>query len=312
MDILRRESDLRVDVWPQRMPPPAEELKTRAAGVHGLLCLLTDSVDERLMDAAPSLRVISNLAVGYDNIDVGAATDRGIAVTNTPGVLTEATADFTFALLMAAARRVLEADGAVRNGDWITWEPEFLLGRDVHGSVLGIVGMGRIGQAVARRARGFDMRILYAGVHRNRRAEEELDAEWVGLSTLLGSSDFISVHVPLTPDTCGLLGLCQLQMVKPGAVLINTSRGGVVDEEALVETLRDGPLAAAGLDVFTEEPLPTDHPLTRLDNVVLAPHLGSASVQARDAMARTASSNLVSVLNGERPQHVVNLEVLGE
>lgn len=312
MDVLREEGDLVLEVWPGRLPPPPEELRSGAADADGLFCLLTDSVDERLMDAAPRLRVISNLAVGYDNIDVRAATERGITVTNTPGVLTEATADFTFALLMAAARRILDGDRAVRSGEWITWEPEFLLGRDVHGSVLGIIGMGRIGEAVARRARGFDMNILYSDVDRNPWVEDELGAEWVDLAALLGRADFISVHVPLTPETRGLLGWCELDMVKPGAVLINTSRGEVVDEEALLHALGDGRLAAAGLDVFATEPLPTDHPLTRLDNVVLAPHLGSASVQARNAMARTAASNLLSGLRGQRPAHVVNPEVLKE
>ncbi len=312
MDVLRKTADLALDVWPGRLPPPPDELLSRAAAARGLLCLLTDTVDARLMDAAPELRVISNLAVGHDNIDVTAATERGIAVTNTPGVLTEATADFTFALLMAAARRILEGDRAVRRGEWLTWEPEFLLGHDVHGSVLGIIGMGRIGEAVARRAGGFNMRILYSDVQPNRRVQQELGAERVDLPTLLGGSDYISVHVPLTPGTRGLLGRCELRMVKAGAVLINTSRGEVVDEEALVRALGDGPLAAAGLDVFTREPLPTDHPLTRLDNVVLAPHLGSASVQARNAMARTAALNLVAVLKDQHPAHIVNPEVLDE
>lgn len=300
-----------VQVWPERLPPDREALIGGASDADGLLSLVTDRVDDELMDAAPRLRAVSNYAVGYDNIDVETATERGIIVTNTPGVLTDATADFAFALLLAAARRVPEGDRAVRRGEWVTWEPDFLLGRDVHGATLGLIGMGRIGRAVARRASGFDMEVLYTDVRRAPAAEREVSARYAeDVEDLLGRVDFLSIHVPLTRDTHNLLGHRQLQMMKPGAILINTSRGGIVDEEALVEALRDGPLAAAGLDVFAEEPLPTNHPLVAQDNVVLAPHLGSGSKEARSAMAEKAASNLVAALLGEQPQHIVNPEVL--
>lgn len=308
LGILRRHC--RVRLWPERLPPSPAQLREGISDVDGVLTLLTDRMDGEMMDAASDLRVISNYAVGYDNVDVRAATERGIAVTNTPGVLTEATADFTFALLMAAARRVVEGDGALRRGEWLTWEPAFLLGRDVHGATLGIVGLGRIGRALARRAAGFGMRLLYFDIERNPEAEAALGLEYAPLDELLGTSDFISLHVPLNENTHRMLGRRELQMTREGAILVNTSRGEVIAEDALVEALRDGPLAAAGLDVYGKEPLPVEHPLVRLDNAVLCPHLGSASVGARRAMARVAAENLVGVLEGAAVEHVVNPEVL--
>ena len=308
LEILRKHCD--VNVWPRRLPPTRAELREGISGAAGVLTLITDAVDGQMMDSAPDLRVISNYAVGYDNIDVNAATERGIAVTNTPGVLTEATADFAFALLMAAARRVVEGDRALRQGQWLTWEPDFLLGKDVHGAVLGIVGLGRIGRAIANRAAGFDMRRVYFDVNRKLEAEEDLGVEYVSFEDLLGMSDFVSIHVPLSAATRGMLGRAEFESMKQGAVLVNTSRGEIVDERALIEALREGPLGAAGLDVYSEEPLPVDHPLVQLGNAVLCPHLGSASVAARKAMARIAAENLVAILRGQRAEHVVNPEVL--
>ncbi len=295
-----------VEVWPDRLPPPREELIKEAARSDGLLTLLTDRIDQELMDAAPRLRVVANYAVGYDNIDVESATSRGIWVTNTPGVLTEATADFSFALLLAAARRVVEGDRATRGGQWLTWEPTYMLGAAVHAKTLGIVGMGRIGESVARRARGFSMEILYTDPNSRPDLEVELGIRQVELDELLSTSDFISLHAPLNDNTRGLIGERELRVVKPGAILINTARGELVDEGALVPALESGPLGAAGLDVYRTEPIPGDHPLLRLDNVVLAPHLGSATVEARTAMAEVAAGNLVSVLGGGRPQTPVN------
>ena len=296
--------------WSGRKPAPREFLEANIAEAQGLLCLLTDQVGADLLSRAPDLRVVSNYAVGYDNIDVGACTEAGVVVTNTPGVLTEATADLAFALLLASARRVVEADRLVRDGGWETWEVDFMVGRGVHGKTLGILGFGAIGQAVARRARGFDMEILFSDPGDRSREAGDLRAEPVSMEELLGRSDYISVHVPLTGKTRGLLAAQELAGAKEGSILINTSRGEVVDEAALQDALAEGPLAAAGLDVFATEPLPPDHPLTSLDNVVLAPHIGSATRQARLDMGMLAVENLVRVLSGQRPPHPVNPEVL--
>ncbi len=308
MDILTQHCE--VEVWPARIPPSREELREMVADVDAVVSLLTDEFDAEMMDRAPELQVISNYAVGYDNIDVEEATRRGIAVTNTPGVLTETTADMAFALLLAAARRVPEGDAAVRNGQWLSWEPTYMLGRDLHNSRLGVVGMGRIGRAVARRAAGFSVDLVYADPTRNEELEKELGAEYVELDELLTTSDFISVHVPLIDQTYHLIDRERLNSMKEGAVLVNTSRGEVIDERALIEVLRRDYLAAAGLDVFSEEPLSEDHPFTELDNVVLTPHLGSATINTRREMARLAAENAVTVLNGQRPEHIVNPQVL--
>jgi glyoxylate reductase len=286
------------------------ELFAGLAGCQGVLTQLTDRMDREAMEHAPNLRVIANIAVGYDNIDVPAATERGILVTNTPGVLTETTADFAFALLLAAARRMIEADNFARSGQWKQWKLDLLLGTDAHHATLGIIGLGRIGQAVARRARGFAMQVLYASPRRAApEIEQELGARYVSLETLLRESDFVSLHVPLKPETRHLIGAPQLALMKKTAILINTTRGPVVDEEALVAALREGRICGAGLDVFEREP--EIHPvLPALPNVVLAPHLGSASRQTRLRMVELAAENLLAALDGHTPPNLVNREVL--
>lgn len=295
-----------VDLWTDELPPSREELLRRIRGMDGLLCLLTDKVDGEVMDAAPGLKVISNYAVGFDNIDVDAATARGISVGNTPGALTDATADFAFALLMSAARRVPEGDRFVRDGKWKTWGPMLLLGSEVHGATLGLVGFGRIGQAMARRAAGFDMRVIYYDP-----GEEvtDLGAAPVDFETLLEGSDFISLHTPLTPDTRHLIDAEALNRMKQTAVLVNTSRGSVVDMDALYEALRDQRIFAAALDVTDPEPLPSTHPLLTLDNLVIAPHIASASHTARGNMAWMAANNLIAGLKGERLPNCANPQV---
>jgi glyoxylate reductase len=304
-------SQAEVALWPDPdLPPPHEEIVRQVREADGLVCLLTDWIDAEVIAAGARLRVISTVAVGYDNIDVAAATARRIPVCNTPGVLTEATADLTWALLMAAARRVTEAERYLRAGRWRSWSPQLLLGQDVYGATLGLIGLGRIGQAVARRARGFDMRVLYHSATRKPEVERELGVGWADLEALLRESDFVSLHVPLTEETRNLIGARELALMKPTAVLINTARGQVVDQEALVATLQGGRLAAAGLDVFQVEPLAADDPLLSLENVVLLPHLGSASVATRRRMAMMAAENLVAGLRGERPPYLVNPEVL--
>jgi glyoxylate reductase len=299
--------DLRV--WEDELPPPREALLAGAREADGLITLLTDRVDAPLLETAPSVRAVSNVAVGYDNIDVAACTSRRIPVGNTPGVLTETTADFAFALLMGLARRVAEADAYVRAGKWRTWSPTLLLGADVHGTTLGIAGMGQIGAAVARRARGFGMRVLYV----NRQARPELEAElglWrVDKATLLAQSDFLSLHVPLTPETRHWLGRAELAAMKKGAMLINTARGTVVDQAALAEALARGHLGGAALDVTEPEPLPMDSPLLKLPNVLIAPHIASASHATRGRMASMAVDNLLAALDGRRPPNCVNPEL---
>lgn len=281
--------------------PVREELLRAVAGCDGILSLLTESVDSELLDHAPGLKVVANMAVGYDNIDVEAARLREIVVCNTPGVLTESTADFTWALLLAAARRIHEADQMVRKGEFRWWGPMLLLGRDLHGKTLGIVGLGRIGRAVARRAAGFGMRILY----HSRSEKPEVQARRVGLEELLGSSDFVSLHTPLTEETHHLLGAAELSLMKPEAILVNTSRGPVVDEGALVTALREGQLGGVGLDVFEREP--EVHPgLLKEPRAVLAPHAASATVETRTLMAEMAAQGIVDVLQGRTPQHVVS------
>lgn len=300
-----------VDLWTDELPPARDELLRRVAGVDGLLSLLTDRVDDELLDAAgPQLKVVSNFAVGYDNIDVPALTRRGIPAGNTPGVLTETTADLAFALLMAAARRIPEGVDYVRDGHWRTWGPMLLMGVDVHGATLGIVGFGRIGREMARRGRGFGMRILYHDVHPASPDEEaELGARRVEMDQLLRESDFISLHVNLTGETHHLIDADALRAMKPTAVLVNTSRGPVVDPEALTTALRDGEIFAAGLDVTEPEPLPADHPLVSMPNCVVVPHIASASRVTRGKMAAMAAANLLVGLRGERLPTCVNPEV---
>ncbi len=283
-------------------PPERGELLEAARGASGILSTATEEMDGEVMDAAgDGLRVIANMAVGYDNIDVEAASERGLVVTNTPGVLDETTADVAFMLMLAAARRLGEGERLLRAGEWEWWGPKQLLGHDVWGKRLGIIGMGRIGQAVARRGRGFGMEILYHNRSRNEDAEKEIGARYLGLEDLLRESDFVSIHTPLTEETQHLIGERELGLMPPTSVLVNTSRGPVVDEDALAEALESKRIFAAGLDVYEEEP--EVHPkLLELENVVLAPHIGSASVETRDKMAALAAENLRAVLRGEQPK----------
>ena len=299
------------DVWEDELPPPRDELLRLVAGCAGLLALLTDRVDDDLLDAAgPDLRVVSNYAVGFDNVDVAACTRRGIAVGNTPGVLTETTADLAWALLMAAARRVAEGDRYVRGGQWRTWGPMLLLGSDIHGSTLGIVGFGRIGRAVARRAAGFGMTVVYWS---RTRAPADLEAELgvtlVDFEELLERSDVVSIHVALTAETRHLVDAVALGRMKPTAVLVNTARGPVVDQAALADALRGGVIAAAALDVTDPEPIAPDDPLLELDNCLVVPHIASASRATRGRMAEMAAANLIAGVRGERLPTPVNPEV---
>jgi glyoxylate reductase len=289
------------DLWPDELPPPRDELLRRVAGCDGVLTLLTDRVDDGFLDAAgPQLKVVSNYAVGFDNIDVAACAERGVAVGNTPGVLTETTADLAWALLMAAARRLPEGDHYVRDGRWKTWGPLLLLGPDVHGATIGIVGFGRIGQAVARRAQGFGMEILYHDVQPlPEDVTGPLGAAYLPLEALLAQSDFVSLHVNLSPVTRHLINAKTLAWMKPTAVLVNTSRGPVVDQAALFDALRDGVIAAAALDVTDPEPIPMDDPLVGLDNCLIVPHIASASRATRGKMAAMAAANLLAGVRGE-------------
>jgi glyoxylate reductase len=287
-------------------PPAREELLEAVSGAAGILSTVTENVDAELMDAAgEDLRVVANMAVGYDNVDVDAATERGVVVTNTPEVLNETTADTAFMLLLAAARRLGEAERLLRSGGWDAWGPMQLTGPDIWGKKLGVVGFGRIGQAVARRARGFDMEVLYHDQYRSESAEKETGAQYLELDELLQTADFISVHTPLTPETTHLIGPEELDLMRPTAILVNSSRGPVVDEAALADALEEGSIFAAGLDVYENEP--EVHPkLLELENVVLAPHIGSASIETRDKMAKLAAENLVAVLRGKEPKTPVN------
>ena len=298
-------------VWQDELPPPRDVLLTSIEGADGVLTLLTDKVDEEFLDrSGPDLKVVSNFAVGFDNIDVAACTARKIPVGNTPGVLTETTADLAWALLMAAARRLPEGDRYVRGGKWKTWGPMLLMGPDVHGATLGIVGLGRIGQAVARRAQGFGMTILYHDLARaNPAVEAELGATYMPLEELLPKADFVSLHVNLSPQTQGLINAERLRWMKSTAILVNTSRGPVVDSMALVDALQGGVIAAAGLDVTDPEPLPVDHPLVGLENCLVVPHIASASRATRGKMASMAAANLLAGVRGERLPTPVNPEV---
>ncbi len=293
--------------------PSYDEVKAAVRGADAILPLLTERIDGDILDNAPTVKVVANMAVGFDNVDVAAATARGVMVTNTPGVLTETTADFAWALLMAAARRVVEGDRFTRDGRWKTWEPEGLLGQDLYGATLGIIGFGRIGSAVARRAVGFDMDVIYYNPSplkgEARQVAEDVGARSADFEELMRESDFISVHVPLTADTRHLIGEGALALVKPTAVLVNTSRGPVVDPAALYQALSSGGLWAAALDVFEKEPVVPDDPLLSLPNLVVAPHLGSASVTTRNRMAVMAAENALAALAGHRPPNLVNGDV---
>lgn len=308
MAMLRDGAD--ITVWgTDEVPPPRDVLLREAAASDGLLSLLTDRIDGELLDAAPRLRVVSNYAVGFDNIDVPAATARGVVITNTPGVLTETVADFAMALILATARRIVEADKYTRAGKWQSWMPMLFLGPDIHHATLGLVGLGRIGAAVAKRARGFDMKLLYYDVIRRADLERDLELEFTSLEDVLRRSDFVSIHTPLTTETRHLIGARELRMMKKTAILVNTARGPIVDTQALGEALAAGVIAAAGLDVFEIEPIAKDHPLLRLDNVVAIPHIASASIETRAKMGTMAAENLLSTLEGRRPPNFVNPDV---
>ena len=295
----RLASDHQVDVWEGRLQPSHTKLLEKLEEAEGLLSLLTDRIDRSMIEAAQKLRVISNYAVGVDNVDIDAASERGIPVGFTPDVLTEATADATFGLLLAAARRVVEGDAIVRAGRWLTWEPTLLLGQDVHGKTLGIVGLGRIGKAVAKRAEGFDMEVI----HHN-------SASGVPLEELLERSDFVSLHAPLTDDTRGMIDDDELRRMKSTAILINTSRGALIDSGALTRALADGWIAGAALDVADPEPIPKGHPLLDAPNLILNPHVASASIEARTAMADLAVDNLLAGLAGERMPQCFNASLI--
>lgn len=299
-----------VEYWTGSDRPPRAEVLSRVSGKKALISLLTEKVDRELLDAAgPNLRIVANIAVGFDNIDVPACSERGIAVTNTPGVLDETTADFTWTLLMAVARRLIEGDRLARSGDWTEWNLDQLCGTDVWGKTLGIIGLGRIGRAVARRSSGFRMRVIYNSTRRApAEVERELNAEYKTREEVFAQADFLSLHVPLNDSTRGLVGPVELAMMKRTAFLINTTRGPVVQEAALVDALERGTIAGAALDVFEREPFIPDG--LRRDNVVLAPHLGSASVETRTRMALIAAENAIALFAGQRPPTILNPEVL--
>jgi glyoxylate reductase len=286
-----------------------KQLVQHLKGKVGMICVLTDTIDAEVLSSNPHLKVVSNVAVGLDNIDVQAATRLGVMVTNTPGVLTETTADFAWALLLAAARRVVEGDRFVRAGKWKEWMFLGFLGTDLYGKVLGICGLGRIGTAVARRAHGFNMRILYTQRHRNEEKEKELDAWYVDKMTLLRESDFVMLLLPLTSETYHYIGRKELNVMKSTAILVNAARGPIVDEKALVQALKSKRIAGAGLDVFKEEPK-VEQGLLRLHNVVLAPHIASASMETRTKMACMAAENCAAAVTGRQPPNLINPEVL--
>jgi glyoxylate reductase len=298
------------EVWMEYAPPPKKVIIEKAKNVDALVSLLSDKIDAEVFNAAPKLKIVAQLAVGFDNVDVQEATRRGIYVTNTPEVLTDTTADFAWALLMAVARRVAEADKYVRTGQWkVGWHPSMMQGRDVYGATIGIVGAGRIGYAVAKRATGFSMKILFYDVVPRPEIEKDFGAKKVDLDTLFRESDFVSIHVPLMKETYHLVNAEKLKLMKKTAYLINNSRGPVVDEKALYEALKEGRIAGAGLDVFEQEPTPMDNPLLKLDNVVVAPHISSASYETRSRMAEMVAENLVAFFEGKKPPNLINPDV---
>jgi len=301
--LLEKEHDL--DICEKASPPSKQEIIEHIKNKEGLLCLLTDPIDKEIFDAAPHLKAVTTYAVGYDNINIEEATRRGIPVSNTPDVLTETTADLTWALMMAIARRLVEGDEMVRGNNFLGWGPLVLLGTDVYGKTLGIVGAGRIGQAVGRRARGFDMNIIYYARSRKLAFERELGARFVGLPTLLQEADYVTLHIPLTEKTHHLIGKKEFDMMKSSALLINTARGQCVDERALIAALENGNIAGAALDVFENEPELTPG-LLDLNNVVLCPHAGSASIETRTKMAVMAARDLIAMLQGEKPEYCLN------
>jgi glyoxylate reductase len=313
MELLRAaeaNGEIELRVYDKEMPPSADELDALLEGADGAITILTEKITSQLLDRHPTLTVVSNFAVGYDNIDVPAATERGVAVCNTPGVLTETTADFAFTLLVAAARRVVEGVDYVRAGRWKTWGPTLLLGRDLYNATIGIVGFGRIGKEMAKRAAGFNMRILAYDAYRDEEAAKALGVTFVELDDLLSESDFVTLHCALTEETVRLIGARELEIMKKEAVLVNAARGPVVDTDALTQALRDGTIWSAALDVTDPEPLPPDHPLIAMPNCIVVPHIASATVATRNNMATLAVQNALAVLQGNTPPHCVNPEVL--
>ena len=300
-------SQFHVKMWSEEnVPVPRDVLLKEIEEVDGLICLLTEKIDEEVLSKAKQLKVISNIAVGYNNIDIQTATEKGIIVTNTPGVLTETTADLTFALLMAAARRVVEGSDYLRSGEWGAWSLMQMTGQDIYGATLGIIGLGRIGEALVKRAHGFDMNVLYHNRTRKMETEEQLGIHYREMEDLLQQSDFVCLLLPYSPEVHHLIGKEELSLMKKDAILINTARGGIVDEEALYHSLKNGEIWGAGLDVFEKEPVSLDHPLLSLPNVVNLPHIGSASVKTRMKMAHLASDNMLSVLTGGEALTPVN------
>jgi glyoxylate reductase len=301
------------EVWSEPLPPPYDVLRSKVANCDGLVALLTDKIDAALMDGAPRLKVVSNYAVGFNNIDIAGATSRGIAVGNTPGVLTDATADMAFCLLIGAARCLVSGHRYTLSGQWKTWEPLGHLGQDLAGRTLGILGMGRIGYALAQRCHGgWGMQVLYHDVYRNEKAEADLGARLVDFDTLLREADCLSVHTDLNEKTRGLFGAAQFGKMKRTAVFVNTARGPIVDEKALYDALRSGTIFAAGLDVTDPEPPALDNPLLSLPNVIVAPHIASATVGTRNAMAEICADNLIAGLSGQKLPAWVNPEVEGK
>lgn len=298
------------EIWDGYAPPPKKTIVEKAKKADALVTLLSDKIDSEVFDSSPNLKIVAQMSVGVDNIDLSQATRRGIYVTNTPEVLTETTADFAWALLMAVARRVVEADNYVRRGEWkVGWHPNMMCGRDIHGATLGIVGAGRIGYAMAERARGFKMKIMYYDAIDRPEMENSFGVKRSELDALLRESDFVSIHVPLMKETFHLINQERIGLMKKTAFIINNSRGPVVDEMALYRALKEGAIAGAGLDVFELEPTPYDNPLLKLNNVVVAPHVSSASYETRSRMAMMVAENLIAFFRGERPPNLVNVEV---
>jgi len=293
--------------WSGELPMPRAEFLRMLPDLDGLMVMnVAEKLDREAFEAAPRLRIVSDFGVGYDNVDVPAATERGILVCNTPGAMVECVADHAFALLLAVGRRLPKGQADVREGRWRTWLIESIVGQELYGATLGIIGLGNIGAAVARRARGFSMRILYTGRTRKPEAEAALGVEWMSMDDLLRQSDYISIHTPLTQETRGLIGRRELALLKPTAILVNTARGGVVDQQALIDVLREGKIYGAGLDVTDTEPLPTDSPLLTLENTIVLPHNGSAGANTRARMSQLAATNLIEGISGRRPPHLVN------
>jgi glyoxylate reductase len=307
LEILHGKVDYRV--WNKDGAPAREELLRNLKDAEGFLSGVFTRVDDELLNAAPKLKIVSNYAVGYDNIDVPAATRHGVYVTNTPGVLTAATADLTFALILAGARRLVEANSFLRSGNWKVWGPELLVGVEVGGSTLGIIGMGKIGQAVAKRAKGFDMTVLYFDAVRRLDAEQALGIQYVSKEELLQKSDFVTLHCLLNEETRNIVGEKELRMMKRTAIIVNAARGPLIDQAALYRACSEKWIQGAALDVFVKEPIPLDDPLLTLPNVTTVPHIGSASRTARDGMARKAAENLLAGLSGKRPPNLVNPEI---